>query len=352
MKALIYEKAGRAFGKITEVPRPVCGSNQVIIKVMACSICKWAELSHDTPGESEKPLSRYPVIPGHEFAGYIDEVGVAVTGLKKGDRVTADNTVPCGHCPQCQRGNTLYCEQFGSLGNNINGGFAQYVAVDAGHVFPIPDDLSFDEASMTEAVACCVHAMKVADIKLGQTVVILGAGLQGNLLAQLAAHSNALLVVAIDIEESKLELLEPYGVKTVLASPSDTHVHEKALETIIPEGADIIIDTAGVWPMMKSLFGYLKKGGKYIEYGSFHSKKTLDITTDMLNAIHFKEQQLIGVSAQTNCFPDAINYISTGKLDLKPLITHTFSLDRYFEALDVNRDNPQAIKVVIHPNEE
>ncbi|WP_300412466.1 alcohol dehydrogenase catalytic domain-containing protein [uncultured Oscillibacter sp.] len=351
MKALVYRKAGRRFGEVTMVPCPVCGDGQVVIKVMACGICKWCELSHDTPGESEKPLSRYPVIPGHEFAGVIAEVGRDVRGYAVGDRVTADNTVPCGGCYQCQRGNTLYCEHFGSLGNNINGGFAQYVAVDAAHLFKIPDHVSFEEASMTEAVACCVHAIKAADIRLGQTVVVLGAGLQGILLSQLAVHSNALETIAIDIEPGKLALLEKYGVKTVLASPADTAVHEKALEALAPHGVDLVIDTAGVWPMMKSLFKFLKKGGKYMQYGSFHARETLDITTDMLNDIHFKEQRFIGVSAQTNCFPEAVDYISGGKLDLKPLITHRFPLDRYFEALDVNRDDPTAIKVVIFPDE-
>ncbi len=352
MKALVYKKAGREFGSIMNVPYPLCGDDQVIIKVMACSICKWAELSHDTPGESEKPLSRYPVTPGHEFAGIIVEVGSRVKGYSVGDRVTADNTVPCGGCYQCQRGNTLYCEHFGSLGNNINGGFAQYVLVEATHLFRIPDHISFEEASMTEAVACCVHAFKVAEIKLGQTVVIIGAGLQGNILSQLSANSNALETIAIDIEAEKLKMLEKYGVKTVLADPKDMSIHEDKLRELAPQGVDLIVDTAGVWPMMKSLFGFLKKGGRFVQYGSFHKKMTLDITTDMLNSIHFKEQQLIGVSAQTNCFPEAVDYIIHGKLDLKPLITHQFPLEQYFDALDANRDDPMAIKVVVHPNEE
>lgn len=352
MKALIYTKNGREYGKIKMVPYPHCGDNQVIIKVMACSICKWAELSHDTPGDSEKPLSRYPVTPGHEFAGYIVEMGKDVNGYKIGDRVTADNTVPCGGCYQCQRGNTLYCENFGSLGNNINGGFAEYVLVDATHLFRIPDHVSFDEASMTEAVACCVHAIKVADIKLGQTVVVLGAGLQGNLLSQLAVNTSALKTIAIDIEPTKLKLLEKYGVETVLASPDDVSIHEEKLKELAPNGIDLVIDTAGAWPMVKSMFRFLKKGGKFVMYGSFHTRKVLDITTEMLNDIHFKEQQFIGVSAQTNCFPEAVDYICSGKLDLKPLITHRFSLDDYFVALDTNRDDPTSIKVVINPNQE
>ncbi|MBQ8563719.1 MAG: alcohol dehydrogenase catalytic domain-containing protein [Firmicutes bacterium] len=351
MKALVYEKAGRRFGSITNIPYPLCGDNQVIIKVMACSICKWAELSHDREGESEKPLSRYPVVPGHEFAGVIAEVGKNVKGWKVGDRVTADNTVPCGGCYQCQKGNPLYCESFGSLGNNINGGFAEYVLVNAVNLFAIPDHISFEEASMIESVACCVHALKVADIKIGQTAVILGAGLQGMILSQLVVNSNAVQTIAIDIEQSKLDILKSYGVKTILADKNDVTAHEAVLKELAPHGVDLVIDTAGVWPMVKSLFSHLKKGGKFVQYGSFHSKATLDITTDMLNDIHFKEQQFIGVSAQTNCFPEAVDYVVSGKLDLKPMITHQFPLDRYFEALDINRDDPASIKVVIHPNE-
>ncbi|MBQ7703000.1 MAG: alcohol dehydrogenase catalytic domain-containing protein [Firmicutes bacterium] len=351
MKALVYEKSGREFGSIRTVPYPYCGDDQVIIKVMACSICKWCELSHDTPNQSEKPLSKYPVTPGHEFAGVIAEVGKNVVKWKVGDRVTADNTVPCGGCYQCQRGNTLYCENFGSLGNNIDGGFAEYVRVNATNLFKIPDHVSFEEASMTEAVACCVHAIKVADIKLGQSVVVIGAGLQGLILSQLCAVSSALETIAVDIEPSKLELVKKYGVKTVLADPSDISVQEEQLAKLLPHGCDLVIDTSGAWPMYKSLFKFMKKGAKFIQYGSFHKSMTLDITTDMLNAIHFRELQFIGVSAQTNCFPESVDLIAEGKLDLKPLITHEFKLDDYFEALDTNRDDPQSIKVVIHPNE-
>ena len=128
MKALLYQKPGRANGGIVEVPDPVCGDGQVLIRVMACGICKPADTSHDRAGAV---LGRYPVIPGHEFSGIVEKVGKCVTHFKPGDRVTADNGIPCRKCYHCQRGEFAFCEDYQAIGHSVNGAMAELVVVEA-----------------------------------------------------------------------------------------------------------------------------------------------------------------------------------------------------------------------------
>lgn len=349
MKALVYEKAGRENASIKMIPRPQCGDDDVLIKVMACGICKWAEIAHDTGGTG---LAKYPVVVGHEFAGIVEQVGKNVHSVKPGSRVTADNSLPCGDCYYCQREDSLHCENFGSLGHNINGGFAQYVLVHRSKVYPIPDSLSFDEASVAEPVACAIHCMDKLDVKQGEDLLVVGMGPHGLILAQLAHFSNAQRAVALGSVDSRLAWLREYGVPTVLVDRADSTVHEKALREMFPHGVDAIVDTAGSWPMVKSLWPLLKKGGRFMQYGSYHQGGDLGITADMLNHLHFNEQTYTSVSAQTFCYPKALEYMGSGKVKVDKLVTHIFPLDDYFEALETNKTDKSSLKVVIHPNEE
>ena len=152
MRANVYDKPGHC--EITQVPVPEIGPHQVLIKVMSCGICKGADVALAQGGF----LARFPLLNGHEFAGYVCKVGEHVATFKVGDRVTADNTVLCGDCYYCRKDQPLYCENFYSLGCNGPGGFAEYVAVNADKVFPISDHLSFNEAIFAEPTACAVHS--------------------------------------------------------------------------------------------------------------------------------------------------------------------------------------------------
>ena len=157
MKAILYKKGGRANACVAEVPEPVVGDKDVLIRVYASDICRPADAAHDG---GYSAFGKYPLIPGHEYAGIVEKVGKDVVRFKVGDRVTADANLPCGTCYYCVRGEVQFCENNRAYGQSLNGGFAQLVAVDESLVYQVPDSVSLRAASMTELVGCVYNCME------------------------------------------------------------------------------------------------------------------------------------------------------------------------------------------------
>lgn len=341
MKALYYTEAGH--GSITEVPKPVCGPDQVIIEVKSASICKGVEIGHSQNGTG---LSQYPVIPGHEFAGVITEIGENVKDLKIGDRVTADNTELCDECYYCKQNKPLYCDHFGSLGHNINGGFAEYVVVNKNKIFPIPDDMPFDSACLTEPVACCIHAMDMLDVKYGEVVVVVGGGPNGQILCQLLSRSNAETVILLDKHPEKLAIAEKCGTVGILSDVSPEQKHVKEILSRFPHGVDAVVDATGNAQSISNDFQLLKKGGRVLQYGVTHEGDRVEI--DCFE-FFLKELKYYSTMSQTHCFGRALDYIKNGTVRVEDLVTYTCSLDDYFTALDKQINDRSQLKIIIHP---
>lgn len=348
MKALVYEKPGRKYSSIRDIPYPECGPDDVIIKVMSASICKGVEHDHDQEGVGTD-LAEYPVVPGHEFSGYVEEVGTNVTTFKKGERVCADNTEYCNDCYYCRKEESNYCPTFGSLGHNINGGFAEYVRVKKEKVFSIPDTLSFNAAALAEPVACCIHAVDRCQVKYGDTAVVMGAGPMGLILAQLLKHSGARDVILIASTKSKLELAEKIGIRTILMDRNDYQLHQKALSAIHPLGVDLVVDATGSVEIIRHGMTLLKKGGCLVQYALVHGKEQVVLDPRLIfnNELTYKAS-----FCQSHNFGRAIEALNDKRVDGDMLVTHEYSLNNFYEALDENVNNRNSIKVVIHPNEE
>ena len=344
MKAILYPEPGH--GIFTDMPYPGCGPKDVIIKVHSAAYCKGAELEHDSP-EGSGP-GKYPVIPGHEFAGTIYEMGRDVSGWSIGDRVIADNSVYCMQCDACHEGRFNDCEHMGSLGHNINGGFAQYVKVQAEKLYRIPEGMSFDTASITEMVACCIFAIDQAEIKRGDHVAITGLGAAAAILAQLLAHSKAGDVVVIGSTKSKLDMLSRKGIKTVLMDRNDYGVHRREALKIHPEGYDCVIDTTARMELLTDSFGLLRRGGKMCEFGvpkggSIHLDR--DFMVD--NGFSYRP-----IGNQTHTFSRAIKALDEGIVDGRFMVTKTLPIEDYFTGLDMLRHDSSQLKIVVHPWEE
>lgn len=228
MKAVVYY--GKHKVEIAEVPVPEIGDDDVLIKVAACGVCGTdIHIFNGDGGFKNPPIG---VVLGHEFAGTVEKVGKLVNGINVGDRVCVDPNVLCGKCDGCRSGAGHFCSDIAGIGTTVNGGFAEYCAVPQSQVYKISGGTSFEKAAMSEPVACCLHGIDMCDIKCGDAVAVIGGGMIGLIMVQLAKLSGA----------AKIALIEPVAEKRDLG---------KKL------GADVCID-----PMSQEVESECKKLGR------------------------------------------------------------------------------------------
>ncbi len=339
MKAVVYDKPGRKFASIREVHIPKCGDDEVLISVKVSGICKGADGDIDTVGTDR---TVYPITPGHEFGGIIAEMGKDVKGFSIGDRVTVDPPSFCGKCEYCRSGEPDYCTDIHYIGNNNNGSFAEYVIAKSNQLYKVPENLSLEEISFSEPVACCVHAIKKANIKYGETVVVLGSGCSGIIMAQLLKHSGASDVIVIAGNQKKLDLVNSFGIDTIKMDRKDHSIHENKLHELYPLGVNVVIDTTGSPDMIRSGFKLLRKGGRFVQYGVVRETLSIDVLS-----FWCVEKSYITSACEAFDYPEAIMALEKGWVDVKPLITKRYKLNDYFEALDEAVNNTENLKVLI-----
>lgn len=341
MKAIIYTEPKKF--DLKELDRPKCGENQVLIAVKACGVCKT-----DVHIHNGSFLSRFPLTPGHEFAGIVEETGAAVAGFKVGDRVVGDNTVLCGDCYYCRRNQPLYCDNFYSRGVNGPGGFAEYVIVNADKVFPIGDGLSLEEAAFTEPTACAVHGMDTIGVKPGDDVLLFGAGPTGIILAQLLKHGGAGNVLVAASTRPKLDIVEELEIgRAVLVDRNDYGRHEKEIKALYPDGFDIVIDATGAASITEQCVKFARKGAKIVVYGVCGEDDWIKVNPYEIFA---KELKIIGSFAQTHCFDRALKFLKNRTVKVDRLVTHRFGLGEYGKALDAVMHSKGSLKVMINPD--
>lgn len=339
MKAVQYSAASTF--SIAEVAKPVPAPHQVVIRVKACGICKTDLSIHEGSF-----LAKFPLINGHEFAGVIDSVGSAVKEWKAGDRVTADNTELCGYCDACRADKPLYCENFDSHGCNMSGGFAEYVLINHDKVFPLSDNMSFEEATFAEPTACAVHGVDRIAPKLGDSILMFGAGPTGIILAQLLRRAGAGRMVIADPHADKLDVLRKYGfTDLVQIDKADPGKHTAEIKKIQPKGFDIVVEATGAASIFEQCFNFLHMGSKVVAYGVCAADAKVPVSP---NEIFHNEYTILGSFAQTHCFGRALEYLESGVVQVKELISHRLPLEGYGEGLELII-NKKAKKIIINP---
>ncbi len=246
---------------MVEMPVPAIGPDDVLVRVRACGIC--GSDVHGLDGKTGRRIP--PLVMGHEAAGEVVEAGANVTDLKAGDRVTFDSTVYCGRCFLCLRGEQNLCDNREVLGVSPgpyrrHGAFAEFVAVPRRIMYRLPENLSFEQAAMIEAVSVAVHAVSLTPIRLGDTAVVVGSGMIGLLTIQAARNAGCIRVIAVDPDEGRLKLALAAGATDAI-NPKATGAVEAILALTGGRGADVALECVGATEPIRTAIGGVRKGG-------------------------------------------------------------------------------------------
>ncbi len=331
--------------EIQDSPIPEHGENEVLIRVKACGIC--GSDVHGFDGSSGRRIP--PLIMGHEAAGIIESCGSGVTGFAIGDRVTFDSTVYCGECDYCKKGQVNLCDHRMVLGVSCaeyrrHGAFAEFVTAPAHILYQLPTGFPFEHAAMIEAVSVAVHAVGRITIAPADTCLVVGAGMIGLLVVQALRAAGCQKVIAVDIDEDRLELARRLGATDTINS-KDKDVEEEILAQTQGRGVASSFEVVGATPTVQTAINTVRKGGSVVLVGNLAPEVDLP-----LQAVVTRELSLLGTCASAGEYPQCIELMSNGSIQVDPLISATVSLEEgpsWFERL--YQREPGLMKVILQP---
>lgn len=334
--------------ELSEIPMPECGPGEVVAQIAWAGFCATdielltGEMVHIKNGNTT-----YPLVPGHEWSGTIVKLGAGVHGFQVGDKVTSDVSLGCGECEYCRSGHYNLCPDRQVVGSyrNKQGVFAQYIAVPQRHLYHIPEGVDMQEAALAEPAATAEYAVRRAHIPAGGTVLVIGDGPIGQLAAQLANLQGASQVLMAGSWDEKLDIARTCGAAhTINYHREDVVARAKELTGGL--GPDIVIETSGNNAALDQAIKALKPAGRVVAV-SWYKGDTVDAA---MNALIAKDGELIGTLASPNCFTPVLEYMASGKLKVKPLITHVKPLAELPAVVDMIRAKKEMrIKVLLQP---
>ncbi|MFO7917052.1 MAG: zinc-dependent alcohol dehydrogenase family protein [Anaerolineae bacterium] len=333
MKAAVFYGAGDL--RIEERERPRAKEGEVLMEVLACGICGTDH--HIYHGQFE---AKSPVVPGHEYTGRIVEVGKGVRDLAVGDRVAVDPNIHCGACRFCRRGDIHLCKNLCALGVDIDGGFAELAAVPRKQCYLLPDSVSSLEGALTEPLACCVHGIDLAEVGVGDRVAIIGGGLIGQMLAQLARLRGAGYLILSDPIGARREMALSLGADMVI-DPASSDAFQG---TPLVEGADVVIEAVGSTETAAQAIEWAAPGGAIVWFGVAPPGDRVDVEP---NLVFRKELTIRGSLVNPHTHDRALALLASGQVDVAPLITRTIGLDALLQIL--SQDAGEETKTVVTP---
>lgn len=347
MKAAVVEELGVV--RVREVETPPLLPESLLIRVEACAVCG-SDLRIFRRGD---PRAKLPRIIGHEIAGVVEEVGEQTDGFAEGDRVTVAPGHGCGFCKYCRGGMGNVCiDPRPSVGYASSGGFAQYIVpppnvVQNGFVNHIPDQLSFEEAAMSELTACCINGQERAEVGQGDTVLIMGAGPAGCVHIELARARGAGKVVITQRSQPRLDLARELFDPDVAFAAEGPAVVERVLAETGGLGADVVIVAAPSRAAQELAFQMIGPRGRVNFFGGL-PKNDRHITIDA-NIIHYKEVYVSGASSSLGRQNrEALQLIAKGAISAQKYITHRFPLEATAEAFAAV-ESKEALKALVLP---
>ncbi len=324
------------------VDRPVVGPGEMVLKIEAAGICAADRKIYSKNHPWQLPD---PYFPGHEYVGRVVEMGVDAaqrTGLALGDRAIAEILIPCRQCWFCHRGLYTHCDDPGVC----VGSWAEFMRIPAGAiVHRIPDEVSTEAGAIIEPLACAVHAVNLAKIQFGDVVVVSGLGAIGMGILQVARLKTPGVLVGLDIDDGLLEIAAGLGADSVL-SPGRQDVANELRKLTQGRGPDIYIEASGSVVSLRTGLEVLRKAGRLVVFGVYGQEAKLDFNI----VSEFKELEIVGGHVSPNTYPLAINYVSQGLVDWEVMVTHTYPLAQFEEAINVKgQPGVTSIKTLLIP---
>lgn len=339
MKAIVFREGSRWTVEHVETPRP--GPGEVRLRIVRTGVCGTDE--HLLHGGF---IAKFPLIPGHEMLGEVDALGEGVTSPGLGTVVTVDNTIYCGECRACIKGQALFCANFTSLGCNVPGGFAEYVVVRAAKTFPTLG-LEPDVAVLAEPTACAIHGVDILGLKPASDVLVFGAGPTGLILSQLLRMAGAARVTVVAPTESKLALARNFGADhTLVIDRANPDRVLPQLRRLAPDGFDAVIEATGSTSVLEQSVGLTATGGTVLVYGLAKEDAYARLSP---YEIFSRELTIKGSFAQAFTMGRAMLALRSGKIRTDGIITDVVGFDDFGRALSNLKDSSQ-VKTIMDPS--
>ena len=324
MKSAVFY--GKHDLRVEEHPMPEVGPHDVLIQVEACGVC--GTDVHIYEGDKGAAEVTPPTILGHEFSGVIREVGSEVKKYKAGDRVCIDPNCYCGACDPCRNGVAHFCENMMGYGTTVNGGFAEYCAVDERQVYLLGENTTFEQGAMAEPVACCLHGIDMCEIQPGQQVVIIGGGMIGLLMLQLAKLAGAAKVALLEPVENKREVGRKLGAD-VCIDPVKEDVKERLAENGM-DWVNVVIECVGRPSTIEQAIEIAGNKAVVMMFGL--TKPDVEIAVKPFQVF---QKELVLKASYINPYTQkrALDLINSGRLDVSSMVYEVCSLDKLEEIL-------------------
>jgi 2-desacetyl-2-hydroxyethyl bacteriochlorophyllide A dehydrogenase len=337
MKAVVVEAPHEVAYR--EVAAPAVGPDDVLVESREAGLCR-TDIEMMTGVFTDPRWVRFPVIPGHEWAGTVVETGSGVESVQVGDRVVCEGFVVCHRCRRCRSGETQWCERIEALGFTRPGGYAELVSVPERIVHRLPDHVSFDAGVLVEPASVVLRGLEKARPQTGETIGVIGVGTLGALAIALLRLQSPSRIVAYGVREEELELAQQLGATEVVlsgaAAPADGEL-------------DLVVETAGAPAAVELATALCRPGGRAVLLGIAGEGRELTLPSDLLVS---KDMSLIGsIAYPASTWSRVVGLLSEGVLNLDPIVTHRFPMSDFKEAVRLMDDREGIVAKIVLEHE-
>jgi len=328
-------------GKIVfrEVPEPTYGDDDVLLRIQRIGVCG----SDIHVWHGKHPYTSYPVVQGHEFSARVEEVGKKVSGIKPGMKATARPQVVCTVCGPCKRGDYNICDNLHVEGFQAPGVAQDFFVTTKDKIVPFPDTMTFEDGALVEPVAVAAHSTARAGDLKGHNVVVLGAGTIGNLVAQVVRSRGAKNILITDISDFRLGIAKQCGIMHT-SNAAKEKLEMASMRVFGNEGFDVVFEASGAEEALNGAIQNIQKGGRIVVLGVFGDIPKIDMST-----VGDHELSLIGtLMYKHEDYQEAVEFISSGKIQTKPLVTKHMPFEEYNQAYRfIEEQGDKTMKVMI-----